>query len=182
MSLLQTSASQIVTAAYATATAATGIATRLQRLSQPPPPNFPSGPAGDQTLALLSDPLRFLISATEQYGPLVGFLLGGERVVLVTGREAARAVLVEQAGSVYVKEGTAFFPGSSLAGNGLLVSDGAVWQRQRRLSNPAFRRAAVEAYSGAMVAATRTMLYTDWGPEGEARCTCKTSVRSSGCL
>lgn len=41
---------------------------------------------------------------------------------------------------------------SSLAGEGLLVSDGDVWRRQRRLSNPAFRRAAVEGYGAAMSA------------------------------
>lgn len=52
-------------------------------------------------------------------------------------------VLVSQA-DVFVKSGTAFFPGSSLTGNGLLVSDGDVWRRQRRLSNPAFRKAAVD--------------------------------------
>ena len=46
-----------------------------------------------------------------------------------------------------MQEGTAFFPGSSLAGNGLLVSDGAVWQRQRQLTNPGFRKAAVETYA-----------------------------------
>lgn len=46
-----------------------------------------------------------------------------------------------------VQEGTAFLPGSSLAGNGLLVSDGPVWRRQRQLSNPAFRSAAVQAYA-----------------------------------
>ena len=46
-----------------------------------------------------------------------------------------------------LQEGTAFFPGSSLAGNGLLVSDGELWKRQRQLSNPAFRRAAVESYT-----------------------------------
>ena len=46
-----------------------------------------------------------------------------------------------------VQEGTAFFPGSRLAGNGLLVSDGSLWKRQRQLSNPAFRKAAVDSYS-----------------------------------
>jgi cytochrome P450 len=45
------------------------------------------------------------------------------------------------------QEGTAFFPGSSLAGNGLLVSDGATWRRQRQLSNPAFRRTALASYA-----------------------------------
>lgn len=47
--------------------------------------------------------------------------------------------MIERA-DVFIKEGTAFFPGSALAGNGLLVSDGEVWKRQRRLSNPAFRK------------------------------------------
>ena len=61
---------------------------------------------------------------------------------------AAREVLMDpQAQGVYVKAGTAFFPGSSLTGNGLLVSDGEVWRRQRRLANPAFRRAAVDKYA-----------------------------------
>ncbi|GIL91069.1 hypothetical protein Vretimale_9498 [Volvox reticuliferus] len=166
LSLLQASVAQFAAATTYTAATATEAALRLQRLSQPRPLNFPPGPPGDQTLALLSDPLSFLSSTTKQYGQLVGLTLGGEHVVLVTGREAARVVLLDQAGSVYVKEGTAFFPGSSLAGNGLLVSDGALWQRQRRLSNPAFRRTAVEAYSGAMVAATRNMLDMQWGSGG----------------
>lgn len=48
-----------------------------------------------------------------------------------------------------MQEGTAFFPGSRLAGNGLLVSDGALWKRQRQLSNAAFRKAAVDSYAQA---------------------------------
>lgn len=47
--------------------------------------------------------------------------------------------------------GTAFFPGSSLSGNGLLVSDGDIWKRQRRLSNPAFRKAAINTYAEACI-------------------------------
>ena len=35
--------------------------------------------------------------------------------------EAARAVLIDPGQPVFVKEGTAFFPGSSLTGNGLLT-------------------------------------------------------------
>ncbi len=162
LSLLQAGAAQLTAAATATGDAVASTAARLQRLTTPPPPGFPAGPSGDATVSLLSDPLSFLTSSTQQYGPVVGLLLGGERVVLVTGRDEARTVLIEQAGTVYVKEGTAFFPGSSLAGNGLLVSDGAVWQRQRRLSNPAFRRAAVDAYSTAMVAATQDMMERVW--------------------
>ena len=57
-----------------------------------------------------------------------------------------------------VQEGTAFFPGSSLAGNGLLVSDGAVWQRQRQLTNPGFRKAAVETYAAVSLLLTTVSL------------------------
>ncbi|KXZ55232.1 hypothetical protein GPECTOR_3g373 [Gonium pectorale] len=162
LSLLQASAAQLTAVGSAAAAAASGAAERLQRLSSPPPPAFPAGPPGDATLSLLTDPLAFLTTSTARYGKVVGLLLGGERVVLVSGQEEARAVLIEQAGTTYVKEGTAFFPGSSLAGNGLLVSDGPVWQRQRRLANPAFRRTAVEAYGSAMVAATHDMLDNVW--------------------
>lgn len=56
--------------------------------------------------------------------------------------------------------------GSSLTGNGLLVSDGDVWRRQRRLSNPAFRRAAVEVYATEMVAVTQGMLQAKWASGG----------------
>ncbi len=52
--------------------------------------------------------------------------------------------------------------GSSLTGNGLLVSDGEVHKRQRRLSNPAFRKAAVETYAAAMVSATLSTLDNRW--------------------
>lgn len=62
-----------------------------------------------------------------------------------TRHDVLLQVLVDQP-DVFVKAGTAFFPGSSLTGNGLLVSDGAEWRRQRRLSNPAFRKAAVDRW------------------------------------
>ena len=58
----------------------------------------------------------------------------------------------------HTQEGTAFFPGSSLAGNGLLVSDGPVWQRQRQLSNPAFRRSAIDSYAQVRLARLHTSL------------------------
>jgi cytochrome P450 len=93
----------------------------------------------------LKSPLQFLEAAQQRYGDLVSLVLGGERVVLVSGPEATRQVVVEDA-EIWIKDGTAFFPGSALAGNGLLVSDGEVWRRQRRLSSPAFRQTAVSSF------------------------------------
>ncbi|KAK9854819.1 hypothetical protein WJX84_005514 [Apatococcus fuscideae] len=125
------------------------------------PLGFPSGPSGDQALNLLADPLGYLDRITQQHGPIVGLVLGGEYVVVVADAAAARTVLHDQSG-VFVKEGTAFLPGSSLAGNGLLVSDGPVWRRQRQLSNPAFRSAAVQAYAKAMAASAQRLVGQTW--------------------
>jgi hypothetical protein len=59
------------------------------------PAGFPPGPPGDQSLALLSDPLAFISRLRREYGPLVGLLLGGERVVLVADPDAACAHRVQ---------------------------------------------------------------------------------------
>lgn len=64
---------------------------------------------------------------------------------MLVGDPVVAKQIVEDEPQKWVKEGTAFFPGSSLAGNGLLVSDGDTWRRQRRLSNPAFRTSSVSA-------------------------------------
>jgi len=140
-------------------------ATRLQRALTPPPPGFPPGPSGDVALNLLRDPLAFLQETQSKYGDIVGLSLGGERAVLVTDPLAAKTVLIKDP-DIYIKEGTAFFPGSSLAGNGLLVSDGDVWRRQRQLSTPAFRRAAIEKYANSMIECTSETLLrkSRWRP------------------
>eukprot|EP00873_Tetraselmis_striata_P021841 jgi/Tetstr1/442105/TSEL_030262.t1 len=102
--------------------------------------SFPPGPVGDVVLQLLADPVGCIGRLSRTYGG---------------------AVVIDDAAN-FVKEGTAFFPGSSLAGNGLLVSDGDMWRKQRQLSNPAFRQAAVRSYTAAMLGATTKMLQHKW--------------------
>ncbi len=121
----------------------------LAQLLEPFPPGFPPGPAGDAALELASGPLAFIERAARQHGGAVGLRLAGARAVLVSDAALAASVLIEDADS-YTKRGTAFFPGSALVGEGLLVSDGDVWRRQRRLSAPAFRASAVATYAAAM--------------------------------
>ena len=85
--------------------------------------------------------------------------LAGEYVVLVGDPAVARDVLVDRS-ALFVREGTAF-PGLRVsAGEGLLtpISDGDAWARQRRLSNPALRAAAVETYADAMSDAAARLL------------------------
>jgi len=134
----------------------------------PTPQRFPPGPSGDVAFDLLRDPLSFLNNVTQRSGNVVGLSVAGQRVVLVTDPLAAKAVLIDNP-EVYPKAGTAFFPGSSLAGNGLLVSDGEIWRRQRQLATPAFRRAAVESYSTSMVDGITTMLRSKRWRDGTVR-------------
>jgi hypothetical protein len=63
---------------------------------------FPPGPPGDQSLGMLGGPLELITRLRRQHGQVVGMLLGGERVVLLSEPAAAKMVLVEQA-DVFVK-------------------------------------------------------------------------------
>lgn len=130
------------------------------------PDAFPRGPKEDVALELAYDPLAFIERVTREHGDAVGLTLAREKVVLVSSPELARAVLSDES-DCFQKDGTAFFPGSSLAGNGLLVSDGETWARQRRLSNPAFRRAAVETYARCMIEVGEKLVRTEWSRRGE---------------
>jgi len=143
-------------------------AAKLQRSFSSPSPGFPPGPRTDVALGLLQDPLAFLESTQQKYGDVVGVSLAGERAVIITDPQAAKTVLVDEP-AAWVKAGTAFFPGSSLAGNGLLVSDGPIWRRQRQLATPAFRRAAVERYGASMVACTANALRSKRWRDGAVR-------------
>lgn len=137
----------------------------FQKSLEPLPKGFPPGPEGDVAIDLVADPLAFTTQAARKHGGLVGLRIAGQNVVLVSDPLLAKRVLIEDSQS-YQKEGTAFFPNSSLTGNGLLVSDGEVWQRQRRLSNPAFRQAAVNSYSSAISQAAERLVHRRWRAGG----------------
>ena len=81
-------------------------------------------------------PLAFIVDTQRRRGDVVGLFLAGSAPSARRRPEGGRGRRDRSRG-LFVKEGTAFFPGSSLAGEGLLVSDGESWARQRRLSNPA---------------------------------------------
>src|SRR5207248_10491430 len=77
--------------------------------------------------------------------------LGNHSCVFVRGPELIRPVLVSEHAS-FVKGG-ALRGARRLLGGGLLTSEGADDLRRRRLIQPVFHRAVIEAYGTAMVAA-----------------------------
>ena len=104
--------------------------------------------SGQRRLSLMPSTSTGTATVTIKLLPLSKYWLPAFPICAVAVWCCAVCQVLVQQPDVFVKAGTAFFPGSSLTGNGLLVSDGEVWKKQRRLSNPAFRKAAVDRCVG----------------------------------
>ena len=117
------------------------------------PPKLP-GPKGLPVLGvsvrLIRDSLEFLRSLTREYGDLVRLpVITGTRI-LVNNPEYIQQVLVKQPHKFHKsklsKEAT-----ERLLGQGLLISEGDFWRRQRRLAQPAFHKHRINEYSSTML-------------------------------
>jgi len=102
----------------------------------------PPGPRGHWLLGSLRerrrDALGFYLKMREQYGDIVGFRLGTMPVVMLSHPKYAKHVLLDHPDR-YTKGGMPERLRPAL-GNGLLLSEGEFWLRQRRLMQPAFHR------------------------------------------
>ncbi|MEM7789607.1 MAG: cytochrome P450, partial [Bacteroidota bacterium] len=102
-------------------------------------------------LRLVRDPLGTVQERFDAYGDVYAVDEGGGRRLLVTRHpDAIRSVLVTHAGS-FQKSGGANDRLKAVLGDGLLVADGEVWRRKRRLVQPAFRAKAIASYAATMV-------------------------------
>ena len=82
--------------------------------------------------------------------------MGPRRLFLASGPDLIEQVLVTDA-KYYIKHfgARAFKP---VLGNGLVTSEGALWQRQRKLIQPAFLKTRVQTYAPVMAELTNRML------------------------
>ena len=121
---------------------------------------LPPGPTGTlvggNVQQFRTDLLDFLLDTARQYGPLASFRVGPRRLLLASGPDLIEQVLVTDA-KHYIKHfgARAFKP---VLGNGLVTSEGALWQRQRKLIQPAFLRTRVQTYAPVMAELTNRML------------------------
>ena len=93
------------------------------------------------------------IAVQQRFGDLVRQQIGRERSVDVFDPELVRKVMVDHADSLIRWErGPEVF--SEALGQSVLVTEGAVWQRQRRMLMQAFTPRRVAGYVQQMVAAT----------------------------
>ena len=123
------------------------------------------GPAGPRMLgwlrAIRTDPLGFLQRMTRDYGPVVQFPIPSPPSYLVDDPAAVRRVLVDRARH-YDKATVQYRSLSLVTGEGLLTTSGEVWRRQRRMVQPAFHRASLEAVVGHAATATDDLI-ARWG-------------------
>ena len=100
------------------------------------------GPRGSRCLGSLhefrSGMLEFFERCRAEYGPICLFKLGGRRMVLLSEPKWIEQVLVKQNKSFQKHFAVRLL--RPVLGNGLLLSEGRQWLRQRRLIQPGFSR------------------------------------------
>jgi len=129
----------------------------------------PPGPKGHFLLGNIPDyrrgQLEFLERCAREYGDIVRLRLGYHRIFLVNHPDAIEEVLVTKSRNFIKHFALRLTP--LLLGNGLLLSEGDFYLRQRRMVQPAFNRTRLAAYAAIMVEAAENTLATWW--PGETR-------------
>ncbi|WP_277541550.1 cytochrome P450 [Haloarcula laminariae] len=101
----------------------------------------PPGPKGEplfgSSRTYASDPFRFISTLEDAYGDVAYFDMGPMETVMLSDPAAIERVLVSEADRFRKPD----FQGDALGdllGDGLLLSEGDTWEKQRQLANPAF--------------------------------------------
>lgn len=102
--------------------------------------------------ALLRQPIAFLHTARRQYGDLYALRLGPFQPIILNHPDHVQHVLRDNARN-YRKGGKVWDIIRDLLGNGLAVSEGDYWLRQRRMLQPHFHRQRLAALTTLMTEA-----------------------------
>ena len=95
------------------------------------------------------EPLKFLARMAREYGDVVRFKAGPQRIFLLNHPDHVRDVLVTHHERFH--KGRALKRSKRLLGESLLTSEGEFHRRQRRLAQPAFHRQRINSYGSVMV-------------------------------
>ncbi len=124
-------------------------------------PVIPGWPVVGLSFGMRKDPLGTMDRAFEQIGGEAVFLkLGPYRATLVRHPDLIKRVFIDNADN-YSKQTRGYEKAKIALGQGLVTSEGSLWQRQRRIATPAFSRQRVTGFAGTMVSVTAGML-DDW--------------------
>ncbi len=141
----------------------------IRAASHAPDPPGPRGlPAIGCLSSFLRDPMRFLTRGAQRYGGLARIPLRGNYLYLASEPEVVRELLLTH--RYRYRKNIRYRHVQALLGQGLLLSEGDVWRRQRHNTQPAFKAGPVEAQVGWMVEVTGAFL-DRWRPLAECRAT-----------
>src|SRR6202050_1689446 len=114
----------------------------------------PPGPRGwpllGMALQVLRDPLDTLQRIAREYGDIVTIPIVSDTRILLNHPDYIEQVTVIQQSKFHKSNLTKDVTGR-LLGEGLLISEGGFWRRQRSLTKPAFQRNRINEYAAAMV-------------------------------
>ena len=127
----------------------------------PVPPSARGLPLLGNTLDLQRDQLGTYARAMAEHGDIARFQVGPRRIGFtfdaVFSPDGARQVLASDAGH-YVKDAPVIGEFRHFLGNGLLVSEGERWRRDRRVVAPLFTRRATAGHLQTIAAAARDLV------------------------
>jgi cytochrome P450 len=150
--------------------------TPVASAAQGAPVEVPTGPRGHWLLGtteLFADQLGCMVRWPRQYGDVFQFRVGFYRIILVSDPALVEEVFLGKARSF--RKGP-FERGTAVAAsNGLFISEGDFWKRQRRMMSPPFHNKAIAGYAQAMVDIADRVC-ARWRP-GEARDLYRDSAR-----
>ena len=120
----------------------------------------PPGPRGEplfgSSRTYAKDPFRFLSACEQAYGDIVAFELGTLPAYMLTNPEDIGTVLLDA--DTYRKPDFQSDALGDLLGEGLLLSEGETWERQRDLTNPAFAMGRLANFADRIVDHADAML------------------------
>src|SRR5579859_5052473 len=128
-----------------------------------PPPSKNLFETLQQIRTFTADGLKYIQSMFDDYGDTYYVHFGNAGQINIRHPDDLHRVLVTDSAKYY-KDASYKNREVGLArfmGNGLIVSDGDFWKRQRRLAAPAFHSKRITSYAGTMVEFTEMML-RDW--------------------
>ena len=104
----------------------------------------------------------FVIEAREKYGDIYTLDLGITQMILLNHPDQARHVLVENVKDYGKGSGALIESVRDLLGNGLPMSEGALWARQRRMMQPYFHRQQLIALTERIQTVIESLIEQEW--------------------
>lgn len=120
--------------------------------------HLPAGPETPYDLNTTDDSFPIVADYIAKYGDicLIKPVLRANNTILINDPDAVKSILVKNHENY--KKGPGFERVKMLLGNGIIVSDGAFWRKQRRMIQPAFSRKCIDGLALKMQKANQDWL------------------------